>query len=100
MKINFKQFLVYTSLDKSISQLMDISKELSDGIYKTAQGIQGYALALKIYNTTGEEEYTDEEFEIIKNYADRFGTPFFVDALNTIKQNAESTIVESAKTNE
>mgnify|MGYP001266117733 FL=1 len=55
MKINFKEFKVYTNLAKSDSQLINIVTELADGIYKTAQGIAGHSLALKIYNSKGEE---------------------------------------------
>jgi hypothetical protein len=85
MKINFKEFKVYTNLAKSNSQFIDIAAELADGIYKTAQGIAGHSLALKIYNLKGEEEYTEEEFSIIQNYANQYGTPFFIDALSNIK---------------
>lgn len=85
MKINFKEFQVYTNLDKTESTTLNIAKELADGIYKTAQGVAGYSVALKIYNAIGEEEYTDEEFDIIMKYANTYGTPFFVDALNNLK---------------
>ena len=70
MKINFKEFKVYTNLAKSDSQLINIVTELADGIYKTAQGIAGHSLALKIYNSKGEEEYTEEE--LINQNQDKF----------------------------
>lgn len=98
MKINFKEFKVYTNLAKSDSQLINIVTELADGIYKTAQGIAGHSLALKIYNSKGEEEYTEEEFSIIQNYANQHGTPFFIDALNSIKN--EQSITQSDQTAE
>ena len=98
MKINFKEFKVYTNLAKSDSQLINIVTELADGIYKTAQGIAGHSLALKIYNSKGEEEYTEEEFSIIQNYANQYGTPFFIDALNSIKN--EQSITQSDQTAE
>lgn len=91
MKINFKEFKVYTSLAKSDSQLINIVTELADGIYKTARGIAGHSLALKIYNSKGEEEYTEEEFSMIQNYANQYGTPFFIDALNSIKNEQSIT---------
>ena len=98
MKINFKEFKVYTSLAKSDSQLINIVTELADGIYKTAQGIAGHSLVLKIYNSKGEEEYTEEEFSMIQNYANQYGTPFFIDALNSIKN--EQSITQSDQTAE
>lgn len=98
MKINFKKFKVYTDLAKNNSQLIDIATELADGIYKTAQGIAGHSLALKIYNSIAEEEYTEAEFSIIENYANQYGTPFFIDALNSIKN--EQSITQSDQTAE
>ena len=80
MKINFKEFKVYTNLAKSNSQFIDIAAELAEGIYKTK----------------GEEEYTEEEFSIIQNYANQYGTPFFIDALNSIKN--EQSITQSDQT--
>ena len=56
MNIDFKKFKVYDTLDKTTPIILDISKELANGLYKTAQGIDGHALALKIYNSTGEED--------------------------------------------
>lgn len=91
MKINFKEFKVFVSLDKINTQVINISKELADGLYKTAQGIAGYALALKIYNSDGEIEYNEEEFNMIQNYANQYGTPFFIDALNNIKDEQSTT---------
>lgn len=47
MNIDFKKFKVYDTLDKTTPIILDISKELANGLYKTAQGIDGHALALK-----------------------------------------------------
>lgn len=100
MKIDFNKLKVYTGLDKKQFILAQAAKELADGLYKTAMGISGYALALKLYNSKGEEEYTDEEFDIILNYANRYGTPFFIDALQRLKENEGSNDLESTETNE
>lgn len=100
MKINFRELKVYTSLDKTQSVMVDSAKEISDGIYKTSQGIAGYALALKLYNSKGEEEYTDEEFETIMDYAAKYGTPFFIDALQRLKEDERSNDSESTEVDE
>jgi hypothetical protein len=63
-------------------------------------GISGYALALKLYNSKGEEEYTDEEFDMILNYANRYGTPFFIDALQRLKEDEKSNDSESTEVDE
>ena len=93
MNIDFKKFKVYDTLDKTTPIILDISKELANGLYKTAQGIDGHALALKIYNSTGEEDYNDLEIELIAKYANQYGTPFFIDALNSIKKLKEYGIL-------
>ena len=98
MNIDFKKFKVYDTLDKTTHIILDISKELANGLYKTAQGIDGHALALKIYNSTGEEDYNDLEIELIAKYANQYGTPFFIDALNSIKN--EQSITQSDQTAE
>lgn len=100
MKIDFNKLKVYTGLDKKQFILAQAAKELADGLYKTAMGISGYALALKLYNSKGEEEYTDEEFDMILNYANRYGTPFFIDALQRLKEDEGSNDLESTETNE
>lgn len=92
MKINFRQFQVCTNLDKTDSTILNIANELANGIYKTAQGIEGHALALKIYNSVGEEDYNDNELNAIENYANTYGTPFFIDALNSIKHEQPEVI--------
>lgn len=86
------------SLDISNIIGVVLSKELANGLYKTAQGIDGHALALKIYNSTGEEDYNDLEIELIAKYANQYGTPFFIDALNSIKN--EQSITQSDQTAE
>ena len=94
MNIDFKKFKVYDTLDKTTPIILDISKELANGLYKTAQGIDGHALALKIYNSTGEEDYNDLEIELIAKYANQYGTPFFIDALNSIKNEQSITQIK------
>lgn len=100
MKIDFNKLKVYTGLDKKQFILAQAAKELADGLYKTAMGISGYALALKLYNSKGEEEYTDEEFDMILNYANRYGTPFFIDALQRLKEDEKSNDSESTEVDE
>ena len=61
MKLNFKKFPLFQGIDKSNILITDVSKAIADGLYNTVQGIAAHALALKIYNTIGEEEYSNEE---------------------------------------
>lgn len=79
MKLNFKQFVLFQGIDKKNAALTDASKVIADNLYVSAQGIVAHALALKIYNTQGEEEYSDEEIEILRNFSKQC-TPAFMDS--------------------
>ena len=59
MKINFEKVEVFTNLAKTQAVVMDIREGLADAIYTQGQGVACHALALKIYNSKGEEEYSD-----------------------------------------
>jgi len=85
MKINFKQLKVYVDINKTVEQYIDVAKDLAEGLYKTSAGIAGHSLALKIYNSTGEEDYSELEVDLITKYANQYATPFFIDALSNIK---------------
>lgn len=79
MRLNFKQFVLFQGIDKKNALLTDVSKAIADGLYNTMQGIASHALALKIYNAAGEEEYSDEEIEMLRNFSKQC-TPAFMDS--------------------
>lgn len=79
MKLNFKQFMLFQGIDKQNIVLTDVSKAIANGLYSQAQGIAAHALALKIYNAQGEEEYSDEEIEMLRNFSKQC-TPAFMDS--------------------
>ena len=82
MKIDFRKFRIYPGIDRQRSVEMDVRKDFADLIYQKGKGVAAHALALKIYNSTGEEEYGEEETVMIRGYAESFGTPMFIDAVN------------------
>ena len=90
MKLNFKKFPMYQGIDKSNIIITDISHAVADGIYNTIQGLAAHALALKIYNSTDEEDYNDEEINILTHFSYSC-TPAFIDSLKQIlsEQNSE-----------
>lgn len=79
MKLNFKQFILFQGIDKNNAVLTDVSKAVADGLYNAVQGIAAHALALKIYNAKGEEEYSDEEIKMLRNFSKQC-TPAFMDS--------------------
>lgn len=90
MKLNFKQFVLFQGIDKKNALLTDVSKAIADGLYNTIQGIASHALALKIYNATGEEEYSDEEIEMLRNFSKQC-TPAFMDSFEEFVKLKETT---------
>ena len=90
MQLNFKQFVLFQGIDKKNALLTDVSKAIADGLYNTMQGIASHALALKIYNATGEEEYSDEEIEMLRNFSKQC-TPAFMDSFEEFVKLKETT---------
>ena len=89
-RIDFRNLEVYPSVDRSKSFMTDAHKFFADVIYQKGAGISALSLAMKIYNAEGEEEYSQEETELIRKYANEFGTPMFIDAIeNVIRTTSE-----------
>lgn len=86
VKIDFTQVKVYKDITRTESEVIDAKVKVADDLYKNGQGIAFHALALKIYNSKGEEEYTDEEYRILMAYANSMCTPAFIDALKSYKE--------------
>ena len=82
MKIDFIRLRIYPGIDRQRSVEMDVRKDFADLIYQKGKGVAAHALALKIYNSAGGEEYGEEEVLQIRNYAESFVTPMFIDAVN------------------
>ena len=87
-KINFKKVKVYTDVQHSNFQEVDIRESLANIIYKTSEGIAGLECARKIYNSKDNEEYSDRDMQIIRSVINKC-TPQFFDALNTVLNDQE-----------
>lgn len=81
MKIDFKKLKVFPNIGKENAIIIDAHCNFADMIYQRGSGIAAHALAMKIYNAEGETEYSDEEVEMIRGYAEKLGTPMFIDAI-------------------
>ena len=86
MKINFDKIEVYTDLSKTHAVIQDMRKDFANFIYTQGHGIEDHALALKIYNGTGEQECDDKEYQLLMNYANQMCTPKVIDALASYKE--------------
>ena len=87
MKIDFKHFKVYMTVNHKSVRLMDVRESFADMLYNNVNGIKAHALALKIYNGEGCVEYTDEEVSLMSTVAERLCVPGFIDGLREQLKN-------------
>lgn len=80
IKIDFTNITVYTDIAKTKAVVKDLKEEVANDLYMHGQGIAFHALALKIYNSQGEVELDDKEYQLLMNYANQMCTPMIIDA--------------------
>lgn len=81
-RIDFQHFNVYLSVTRKEARSMDVRETFADMIYNNVNGIKAHALALKIYESEGEADYTDDEVKLVRTVAERLCVPGFIDGLN------------------
>lgn len=90
-KINFEKLLVATDIARKNCENKDCREDFANVLYRNGNGIAAHALALKIYSSHEDTEYSDEEIQLMRKYANGFCKPFFIDALNRAIDNQEET---------
>lgn len=68
-KLNFKKFPCYTDIRKENKREYDLQYDLANQMYLNGSGIAMGALAMKIYNADGEQDYNEQECRIIIDFA-------------------------------
>ena len=68
-KLNFKKFPCYTDIRRENKRDYDLQFDLANQMYLNGSGIAMGALAMKIYNADGEQEYNEQECSIIIDFA-------------------------------
>ena len=91
MKLNFKQFSVPTGISRKSCQTGDARESFANMIYMNVNGIRAHALAMKIYNSEGEENYSPDEVRLRKEVAEKLCAPNFIDGLNEQLNNQSKT---------
>lgn len=81
IKLNFQQFSVPTGISRKNRQTGDARESFANMLYLNVNGIRAHALAMKIYNSEGEESYSPEEVKLIKDVAEKLCAPNFIDGL-------------------
>lgn len=87
--INFEQLRVFKDIEHKVCEVMDIKMAVANELYEKGQGIAFHALAMKIYNSKGDTEYTDEEYNLIMAYANQKCRPCIIDALQELNTKTE-----------
>lgn len=83
-KINFKEFPIKKNMTGKETIGTDIRESFADLIYSNVNGIKALTLAQKIYNSEGEEKYSDNEIALIKNVAENLCTAKIIDSIHAI----------------
>ncbi len=83
IKINFEDIGIYTDIERKTMVRLDMKKKIANDLYNHGQGIAFHALALKIYNSQGEIELSEEEYNLLMDYVRQMGTPAAIDALES-----------------
>lgn len=91
MKLNFQQFSVPTGISRKNRQTGDARESFANMLYLNVNGIRAHALAMKIYNSEGEESYSPEEVKLIKEVAEKLCAPNFIDGLMEQLNNQSKT---------
>lgn len=83
MKIDFTDIGIPAGIDKAELIRADVRLDFANVVYKMGTGIEARALALKIYNAAGPEEFTERECDLIRGFAEKCN-PAFIDAINGV----------------
>lgn len=81
MRIDFNHFTIPDGIGGKSYTTGDARESFADLIYRNVNGIRAHALAMKIYRSEGETEYSDDEVRLIKNVAYKLCAPNFIDGL-------------------
>lgn len=89
-RIDFQHFNVYLSVSHKEARPMDVRETFADMIYNNVNGIRAHALAMKIFKSDGETEYSKEEAQMIRSVAEQLCVPGFIDGLNEQLNNPKT----------
>ena len=97
MKLNFKELHVF-NISRTKENIVDVREMFADAINGNINGFEAHNLCHKIFESDGDEDYTDREVELIQQYSS-LGTGQFIDAIlnmiETAKKQENESIQES-----
>ena len=83
-KINFSSLSVRTGIGSEQTTQLNIKESFANMLYTQVSGIAALVLAQKIYKSEGEEEYDDQEYDLIMRVANAMCTPAIIEALSNV----------------
>ena len=92
MKLNLEHLEVFTTLDNTQCQVVNARKQIANIIYSQGAGLglEGQALAVKMWNGSDDTDYTYEEASIIASIVEKTTAPCFIEAVNRAVSDEES----------
>lgn len=88
-KLNFKDLCIPTGISRKSHQIVDAREPFADLLYTRVSGIKSLRLALKIYESKGEVEYSDEETELMRRAVESYCLPNVIDAFSAMLDRQE-----------
>lgn len=89
MRINFEKLEIFNDIEGKSCSVVNVKKDLANMVYNGAFGLPFHALAIKIYNSVGETEYSEEECDLIRKFVAERCTPAFYDAIERLFKGKE-----------
>lgn len=89
-KLNFQLFKIPTGIDKCRFHIGDARESVANMLYLNVNGIRAHALAMKIYQSEGEIDYSEEEVRTLIEVANSYATPAFIDGLKNQLDNQQT----------
>lgn len=83
-RIDFTRIEVYADLTKQRTVAVDMRKTVANALYQQGAGLACHALAMKIWNGKGEQEFDADECSIITRLVEQGCTPAVIDAFHAL----------------
>lgn len=89
MNIDFDRLEVYTDLERKRCTVIQFRKPLANALYTNGSGLACHALALKLWNTAGAQEFSDEEADMIRGFVERACSPSVIEAMRAVTERGD-----------
>lgn len=93
-KINFEKLLVATDISRKHFENRDYREGFANILFKKGFGIAAHILSEKIYKSSGETVYSDEEVALMQAVVDHELPPFFIEAFNCVIKNQPEEVTD------